>query len=639
MPLHKISFSVAMKMGLYIVPYVIVVFVVSLGFLFSWSREMVRQEAIERADCELKNTAQRITGLMNEIQTVTNNTVWQIEENMNPDSLLALSHVVVTLNPDINGCSITMEPDALSGVDCCFSAYSLRVGDSVLTVRENQYDYYDKVWYKNAHDTKQPIWIDPFDDYNEGSLSSPVMITSYCVPLIDKEERVMGVISTDLSLLSLSQAISKNSPYENSYCMMLGSEGHYYVHPDSTRIISQSIFDDLDPLNQADIIALGHEMVAGNHGMMKVRIDDVDCLVFYQSVENTSWSVALVCPESDMFSSYNNLLYVLVPLMAIGLLFLLIFLRSIVNYFVKPLNKLASQTRHIADGHFDEPMPTTKRIDAIGRLQNNFSAMQRSLSEYINHLEQVNAETEQRNAELVNANQQAEEASQRQVAFLQDILHQIRTPLNIIMGFVQILRDDYAVIPREEMVTITHTLKHNANAITRRVHMLMAASSIDVGRTVERNDYVTCMALLKEVEQINIDRAPEGAPLQIESLVDDGLIVRVNREFVVKVLNELVHNAQKYALAPGHEKEAIVILRVRQDDSKLIFSVEDNGPGVPADYRANIFNPFIKANSFSEGLGLGLFVVKRFANMMGGDLMLDDTYTLGARFVFEIPYK
>jgi signal transduction histidine kinase len=65
--------------------------------------------------------------------------------------------------------------------------------------------------------------------------------------------------------------------------------------------------------------------------------------------------------------------------------------------------------------------------------------------------------------------------------------------------------------------------------------------------------------------------------------------------------------------------------------------VEDNGPGVSPAHRDHIFNQFIKANSFSEGLGLGLYVSKQFAKMMGGDLTLDESYTLGARFILAVP--
>jgi signal transduction histidine kinase len=420
--------------------------------------------------------------------------------------------------------------------------------------------------------------------------------------------------------------------------MMLGQKGHFFVHTDTTKLAMKTIFDDVDPLTQADIIALGHEMIAGKKGYMEVMVDDEPCLVFYKPLENTPWSIALICWESDIFGSYNNLFYVIVPLLVIGLLLLVYFLRLIVNYFISPLNRLASQTRHIADGNFNVPMPTTTRVDAIGRLQNNFSAMQQSLARYISHLERVNEESEQRNAELASATQQAEEAAQRQVSFLQDILHQIRTPLNIIMGFVQLLRDDYAVIPREQMSTITETMKHNATTVARMIRMLTAASSLDVGKVVDCNDRVSCNGVAYEAVNIYHQRFSKSkVPLEVDTELPDDAFIKIHKDYFLKALNELLFNAQKFSVVPDHETEALITLRIRKYDGYVHYVVEDKGPGVPQAHRTQIFNQFIKANSFSEGLGLGLFISKQFANMMGGDLTLDEDYTSGARFILAIP--
>ena len=419
---------------------------------------------------------------------------------------------------------------------------------------------------------------------------------------------------------------------------MLGKEGHFFVHTDTTKLVRKTIFDDRDPLSQADIITLGHEMLAGNSGYLNVKIDGDDCLVFYQPLENTPWSIALICKESDIFGSYNNLLYVLAPLLTIGLLLLLFFLRAIVNYFINPINRLASQTRHIADGHFDVTMPTSRRIDTIGRLQNNFSAMQQSLSKHISHLEQVNAETERRNTELAYANQQADEAGLRQVAFLQNVLHQIRTPLNIIMGFVQVLRDDYEAIPREEIATITEAMAHNATTITRMVHMLTAASSLDVRKIVDCGDIVSCKDIINEALDIHYQRQSQTSPLQVEMNVADDLMIKINKDCFLKGLNEILFNAIKYGIVEGHESEATILLRVEKcNDGFVHFTVEDNGPGVPSEHHSQLFIPFFKGNSFSEGLGLGLYVSKQFANLMGGDLIHDESYTSGARFILTIP--
>ena len=224
-PIRKVHNSLAARLGIGIIPFVVVVFVVSLGLLFKRSREMLRQEAVERADRMLANTSLRVGGFLNEVQTVTDNMMWQIDENLTPDSLLAYTQRVVQLNPGICSCSITMEPDFFSQDGHYFSAFSYRKGDSVITVREKPYDYYNKVWYKKAYEADEPVWTDPYDDNDGGSSSKSEWISSYSVPIKDNQGTTIGIMATDLSLKRLSMAISEEVPYEHSYCMMLGRLG------------------------------------------------------------------------------------------------------------------------------------------------------------------------------------------------------------------------------------------------------------------------------------------------------------------------------------------------------------------------------------------------------------------------------
>lgn len=143
----------------------IFMFVLPLGYLFLHSRTMVRQEAIKRAESVLDNTALRVTNYVIEVETATRNLRRQVLNHMNPDSLLAYSRVIVEENPNVSGCSVTTEPNYFPQLGCYFSAYSVMEGDSVTTVREGEYEYYDKVWYKSSRDAKKAVWVDPYNDY------------------------------------------------------------------------------------------------------------------------------------------------------------------------------------------------------------------------------------------------------------------------------------------------------------------------------------------------------------------------------------------------------------------------------------------------------------------------------------------
>ena len=81
--------------------------------------------------------------------------------------------------------------------------------------------------------------------------------------------------------------------------------------------------------------------------------------------------------------------------------------------------------------------------------------MQESITNYISDLERVKTETEQRNQELIIAKSKAEEADHKKAAFIQDLSHQIRTPLNIIGGFTQVLRDEHETMDETEVSAIT----------------------------------------------------------------------------------------------------------------------------------------------------------------------------------------
>ena len=113
----------------------------------------------------------------------------------------------------------------------------------------------------------------------------------------------------------------------------------------------------------------------------------------------------------------------------------------------------------------------TKR-DSVGRLQNSFISMQRSLAQSVNNIQAVNAELEQHNDELNRAYQLKLETNRRKAAFIQDMYHEIRTPLNIISGFAQVLMASLHGLSQEEVADITGRMSQSATDITRLTHKL-----------------------------------------------------------------------------------------------------------------------------------------------------------------------
>lgn len=629
----RIRHSLSYKLGFSVLLLAVLVFVVSLGMVFLQSRYLLRKEATERVTSVLNNTVLRVRSYMNTVETATNSNGWMALQFQNPDSLLAFSHRVVLLNSHVSGCSITTEPDVFPRQEPS-SVYSVREGDSIITVKKAAYDNYDQIWYKQPKNLARPCWTDPYNELNSNSPYAKDIIASYCKPLYVEDGRFVGVISTDLSFSRLKKAIAEKQPYPNTYFAMVNREGQFLIHPDSTKELNKTLFEDLDVEKQTDLIALGHEITSGAKGHMHVSLYGISCLVCYQPVPDTNWSLALVIPDREILQTYYRLAYIIVLLIVIGLIIILLISRRIVAHAIEPLNQLLRQSQIIARGNYEEQIPHPQRQDAIGMLQNSFAAMQESLDRHVNEIKSATEEARRSNDELVKAMKLAEDADHKKTLFIQDVTHQIRTPLNIIMGFAQVLRNSQGDIPHDEVKKIVEMMDHNTKLLSRMLLMLYDSSDAGISNELQihKDEMVSCNEIARESISFTREHFPE-MNVKFGSDLPDSYRIHTNGLYLMRTLRELLYNAAKYS------DGTFVLVQIKETDKTIRYIVEDHGPGMSESYYDLMFEPFTKVNDLSEGLGLGLPLSKRHSQNLGGDLTLDTSYHDGCRFILELPKK
>jgi len=396
-PIQYIRRSLSRKLSLTIVLFAAILFNLALGFVFRQSLTAVRIEAIKRATVELDNTVLRAGSLLHRVEVATKNTEWLIPRHLDaPDSMFVYSQMILENNPYLSGCSIAFEPNYFreQGQGLYFSAYSYNDNGTILTTQEGNdyYQYFYMDWYQTAKLLDRPVWSEPFLDYNPADIYAREMIASYCSPLKDEDGNYIGTISVDISLEWLSNTISSVRPYRHSYSMMLGQGGTYFVHPDTTKLFYQTIFTESMEHPDPAMVELGHAMLRGEEGYRQLRVDGEDCYVFFKPLDITGWSVAIVCPESDIFGGFFRLRSMVYVIVAIGLLLILIVFSRIVTLELRPLRRLADQAGVIAKGNFNEKLPVSAhREDEIGRLGKSFGEMQESLVRYIEELRNTTA--------------------------------------------------------------------------------------------------------------------------------------------------------------------------------------------------------------------------------------------------------
>jgi signal transduction histidine kinase len=275
----------------------------------------------------------------------------------------------------------------------------------------------------------------------------------------------------------------------------------------------------------------------------------------------------------------------------------------------------------------------------VGRIQNSFATMLQSLNFNMGSIRYTTEQTENRNKELLQAMRLVEEADRHKTTFIQNVTHQIRTPLNIIMGFSQVLRDNANNLTSardglsdEEMKSIFDTMKHNAQILTRMVQMLFdsSATGITEEQKNQKNEMVSCNEVAYESIQYTKEHFPH-LDIHFQSDVADDFCINTNRLNLMRSLREIFYNSAKYSDGQN------ILLHIELTDSTIRFIFEDTGMGIPESDRDSIFEPFTKVDDLSEGLGLGLPLAKSHVLKMGGQITLDANYHNGCRFIIELP--
>ena len=392
--LSYIRRKLSVRVSLWVVFFAAIIFNVALGFLFYQAREAVRQEAVSRATQILDKTSLRVEGILNRVEVASNMTKWLVMRHPDKaDSMFVYSRGLLLNNPDFYNCSIAFEPYYFEDKGRYFSAYTKHVADTIRTIQggSDSYQYFFTDWYLMPQLLEKPCWTEPYMDLDVATNTSE-MVTSYCQSLTDKQGNFIGVVNVSLSLNWLSQTISAVKPYPNSYSIMIGRGGTYFVHPDTTKITRQTIFTQTLEHPDTALTALGYAMQNGEEGVKHMNINGKDCYVFYKPLGQTGCSMAIVCPESDIFSGFDRLRRTIMTIVTVGLLLMLYLFIRIITRELSPLRRLAHEAETIASGQFDAVLPDFKRSDEIGQLSQSFGNMQQSLVKYIEELKNTTAQ-------------------------------------------------------------------------------------------------------------------------------------------------------------------------------------------------------------------------------------------------------
>lgn len=632
--------QIALKLSRTIMWLAVPIFVVALAIFFNHSNYMIEKEANERSAAITHTSVRRVESYISLVESAARSNLWMLETYFTPDSLQSISRRIVKLNSHVLSCSVSTEPNSFPEVGRYFSVYSVNEGDTIITMMEPDFEYFDRVWYRTAVHSGKPCWVEPFSDFNTGTINYHDAVASYCIPIRPGGGQIAGVVSADFSFKQLSEAVLETEhPYPGSYYMLIGQDGRYLIHPNTNLLFKKTIFTNFEANENPDIIALGYEMTAGKKGTMHVKIDGTVCHVCYEPVPGTNWSLALISPDKEVLSEYNHLTYIMVAVILVGLLLIRWMTNWVVKRNIEPINQLLDATKRMANGYYEEIIPHTNRKDIVSQLQNAFREMQLEIISHMKRTSQTAEDVDAETKELQRLVPEAKEAAARKKLFIQNVSHQIGAPLNVINGLANVLQNNIlkgtvegTAEEREECHKIAQTMKHNAILLHRMMLMLSDSSDTQRANTerYRKNDVISCNEVAQECIDFTL-KTYSCKPIQFETDVPDAFKIKTNDLYVKRTIRELLFNAI------FHSDGKHVKLRVTQTDDTIRFIIEDKGAGLAPEIQEFIYKPFMKADTLTPGLGLGLPLCKGHAHNLGGDIIYDDSYKEGCRFIFELP--
>ena len=270
-----------------------------------------------------------------------------------------------------------------------------------------------------------------------------------------------------------------------------------------------------------------------------------------------------------------------------------------------PIQKLGEAMDRVAGGDFEVRLDDKCEFKEIRAIYENFNLMARELH----------------STEIL------------QTDFVSNVSHEFKTPINAIEGYATLLQGEDHLLPDEQSQYIEKIL-FNTKRLSKLVGNILLLSKVD-NQSIQTKQ--STFRIDEQIRQSVVLLEPEWAKKEIDFDVDLEVIEYTgNENLMLHVWSNLIGNAIKFSPQNG-----FIGIKLKKRDGKIIYTIADNGPGIPEDMQKHIFERFYQSDSShkEEGNGLGLALVKQIVELSGGKVEVENIPSAGCRFtvtLFEI---
>jgi PAS domain S-box-containing protein len=237
--------------------------------------------------------------------------------------------------------------------------------------------------------------------------------------------------------------------------------------------------------------------------------------------------------------------------------------------------------------------------------------------------------------ELIKAKEKAEESDRMKSAYLGNMSHKIRTPLNAIVGFSNLLTEE-DITPNEKN-NYVNIIRHDTEQVLHLIDDIINIAKIDANKMDVNNRPCNINKLITELsDYYKTNEKTNKIDFSIKTMLPDGKdVLFTDQDKLYQIMSNILNNSFKFT------DKGIIELGyfINPVEQKVIFYVKDSGIGIHVDNKEKVFNRYFQADQTTEGTGLGLSISQSLVKLLGGKIHFDSMLGEGSTFFVELPIK
>jgi signal transduction histidine kinase len=512
------------------------------------------------------------------------------------------------------------------GITAAFSPARNDKGESTIGL-----DFSDRDYFKNIKAGKDLVVSDVF--LGRGGIFSPIATIN--VGIYDQQS-FLGIASGALDLEHLQSMLPEYSSAKRMNALIVDSAGRTVASNNPAIAI-------MEPYGQADL----DEQLDGSDGFFRriPRMEGKPSMTRWEksligqrtSNSQLGWTLIIEQPLEPYLTtiqtSYTR---------TMGLMLILVVAGGFVSWFIvnrisAPLSELTQMTnaasRRINLKH--DFSWKNRGINEIDQLGQNFSTMMEALDNYVGRVREASTQLNAINENLrleVEERQRAEEsarlaqelaeaANRAKSEFLANMSHEMRTPLGIVLGYVELLQEPD--VSREDASEFMATIKRNGQQLLDLINDVLDLAKVEAGMTeITIQDVELKQVIQDGILSFQKQAKNKGLTLSIALESSTPALIRTDPLRLRQILMNLVGNAVKFTESGSIQ----VDIRFDHQTRLLQFSVADTGIGISEEQAQKLFHMFTQADNSTTrrfgGTGLGLALSRRLARLLGGDIVI-----------------